>query len=369
MVVIDTSKVKCLVCKKRGDIIGRKNMRSFNEESLISRKQNICEYLSIDPSSIKENSVICTKHLIEFYKNNKSNNFNSQQIELNDHIDINNNQIIFSQSNTDPNNKMYEEGLIFLNNNNLNNIVENQEEINDQYDSNSSSDEQDDDDVDDDSYYCLEDKNSIESEELILDINRTVISNKSCFVCKANSKDINLKSISKDGIVEVFIQKKILIKENSRCCEHHLKNGYLKDEDIEKLNVYSSFSKMEKKDVEKLIEKLRLHGLKNRNTFSQFEKKDKIDAEICHRTTGLYLDEFLSLYNQVESIKDSPSRTKSQCIAIYLFWLKTGLDQATISSYFGQITRNKVKNYCSQMRKALIKDFVPKYLGSNIKDR
>jgi len=67
--------------------------------------------------------------------------------------------------------------------------------------------------------------NDKDNEHLSLDINRTISSNKSCFVCKANSNDTNLKSISKDGIIDVYLKKKILIKINSRCCESHLTNG------------------------------------------------------------------------------------------------------------------------------------------------
>ena len=148
-----------------------------------------------------------------------------------------------------------------------------------------------------------------------------------------------------------------------------MKNGYLKEEDLERLDIQSNTTTMSKKEVETIFESMRLYELKNRNIFAQFGFKNKLDGDLCLRTTGLNLDEFFSLSSQLVSIKDSPVRTKDQSLAVYLFWLKTGLDQQTIATYFGNIDRFQVKNYCAQSRKALIKDFVSSYLGSKNKKR
>lgn len=56
-------------------------------------------------------------------------------------------------------------------------------------------------------------------------------------LCKKKSDETSLRSISKDGIIDVYLRKKILIKINSRCCDSHLVNGFLKEEEeLDKLN-------------------------------------------------------------------------------------------------------------------------------------
>jgi len=50
--------------------------------------------------------------------------------------------------------------------------------------------------------------------------------------------------------------------------------------------------------------------------------------------TNLNKKQFHELFDELESIRDSPARTKSQALATYLFWLKTGLDYRTIATLF-----------------------------------
>ncbi len=56
-------------------------------------------------------------------------------------------------------------------------------------------------------------------------------------------------------------------------------------------------------------------------------------------------------------------------MAVFLFWLKTGLDQNNISTIFSINTQQDVSRLLQQVRAALLKDFVPKYLGVNWLDR
>ena len=63
-------------------------------------------------------------------------------------------------------------------------------------------------------------------------------------------------------------------------------------------------------------------------------------------------------------MRNTNERSLSQALAIYLYWLKTGLDQDSIANHFGTITRRQVSAYCEQIRHCLTKNFVPKHLGS-----
>ena len=94
-----------------------------------------------------------------------------------------------------------------------------------------------------------------------------------------------------------------------------------------------------------------------------------LDDEFSFRFTGFSLDELSFILQELKSLKNSPGRSKCQALTVYLFWLKTSLDQNSIAYIFGSIDRNKVKNYCKQVREALTLDFVHHFLGANSKSR
>jgi hypothetical protein len=51
---------------------------------------------------------------------------------------------------------------------------------------------------------AIQDNIKNDSNKLDLEINRPALSNKSCFVCTKKYNETNLKSISKDGIIDVY---------------------------------------------------------------------------------------------------------------------------------------------------------------------
>ena len=61
-------------------------------------------------------------------------------------------------------------------------------------------------------------------------------------------------------------------------------------------------------------------------------------------------------------MNDSEQRTKTQALAVYLYWLRTGQSQVHVARIF-EIHRYQVRKYCKQVRKALHKNFVSDYVG------
>ena len=45
-------------------------------------------------------------------------------------------------------------------------------------------------------------------------------------------------------------------------------------------------------------------------------------------------------------MRDSESRIKTQAVAIYLFWLRTGLSQELIATHIDSISQLDVSRYC-----------------------
>ena len=70
-----------------------------------------------------------------------------------------------------------------------------------------------------------------------------------------------------------------------------------------------------------------------------------LDDETCKSTTGFSKSDFNIINNHLTEMKDSSLRTKSQALAIYLFWLKTGLNQEAIRANFNINNRVDVSRY------------------------
>jgi hypothetical protein len=68
----------------------------------------------------------------------------------------------------------------------------------------------------------------------------------------------------------------------------------------------------------------------------------------------------------IKSVHNNQHRTKDQLIALYMFWLRNGTDQKSLAVMFGNKTsQRRISDYLKQIRVAISKDIVPKYLGAN----
>ena len=228
------------------------------------------------------------------------------------------------------------------------------------------SEDESEDESDDDVDYNEENLNVLnqESESLVLSIPRTASSHTRCFVCKAYSGNSTFKVISNEGIIDVYLKLKILIKFGSRCCNSHLtEGGFLKDDFLKNIEVFKEEMRFSKKDMETFFKSVRSNITKTNSIFARFGDLENLDSELCISITNLTKDEFIFLFKDIKSIKKSSKRTKEQAIAIYLYWLKTGLSQKMIAIFFGFKSRLSIQKICRQVREAISKDFRPSYLG------
>ena len=86
---------------------------------------------------------------------------------------------------------------------------------------------------------------------------------------------------------------------------------------------------------------------------------------MCFRNTGIKRDEFLKISENLETIRNTFQRTKNQALAVYLFWLKTGLDQTTIAVHFDIEFQYEVCRYLDQVREAFMVQLAKENLGAN----
>lgn len=173
-----------------------------------------------------------------------------------------------------------------------------------------------------------------------------------------------MKLVGEEACADIFINSNIIVRPYSRCCsEHFLNQKYLKKESIRNISVYSNKTKLNNNQINNLIQSFSKRDTDFKDIFSRFKNINNIDADFSFQITGFTLEELQFILLQLKSLNNSPERTKCQALAIYLFWLKTALSQNTIAIIFGSIDRNKVQHYCQQVREALEKSFIPKYLG------
>ena len=91
---------------------------------------------------------------------------------------------------------------------------------------------------------------------------------------------------------------------------------------------------LDSNEVEQLLMKLRDPINKN-SIFNQFKDPYLLSNQTFIRTCGVSKSQLIKLHGCHSSMNNTASRSKSQALAFYLFWLKTGCTQDIIASYFG----------------------------------
>ncbi|RNA05622.1 hypothetical protein BpHYR1_005434 [Brachionus plicatilis] len=98
------------------------------------------------------------------------------------------------------------------------------------------------------------------------------------------------------------------------------------------------------------------------NVFEKFKNISSVqDSPTCIEITGWTKKQFLDFSKFITSIKNSKNRSKEQLIALYRYWLRTGINQSECS-------QQAISKYLSQIRKAINDDFVPFFFGPKEKE-
>ena len=167
-------------------------------------------------------------------------------------------------------------------------------------------------------------------------------------------------------IVDIYLKYNLFIPFATRCCSNHFSDTNSVDEElIKSIPLSKKDAKIDGDDFKKFLELLRERERLTGNVFSRFKTSVSIGEKLCFSYTGFTKDEFTLILNSLTSLNNSPVRSKEQALAIYLFWLKSGIQQSLITTIFGFDSRQRVADYCAQTREALVKHFVPQYLGAN----
>ena len=201
-----------------------------------------------------------------------------------------------------------------------------------------------------------------------MDLNQPVsLSHKKCFICKCSTK--RLHRIKNDDIVKGLKNYKILIKKGARHCGQHLNGyGFLNDNEYSKIPLKSLSEDLDKISINKSILQSVLIS-KETGLFDQFKSISTLDDDICYKITRWRKKEFILFSDYITSINESSGRTKYELFAIYLYWLRKGLDQCSLALFRNNTSQQQISRYLKQIRKAINKDFVPYFLGAKSRDR
>jgi hypothetical protein len=208
----------------------------------------------------------------------------------------------------------------------------------------------------------------------------------SCVVCKT-ADSTPMQVLSNEQRTIVFLKRGIFVPKNSRCCTDHLYRRQLTYEGLKRIQ-RSQLDQLilNDADVKKLFEDCQ--SAMSRVSSFDFDDPTSLDDQgyktitslsrgiifyivfICYLMHFLYIsDNFNDLLDQLTTMRNTCVRSVRVALAVFLAKLRFGLSNSVLACLFQLKCKSTVSRICHQIRTALIKDFVPKYLGFQHMDR
>jgi hypothetical protein len=189
---------------------------------------------------------------------------------------------------------------------------------------------------------------------------RTAIYSKSqCLICKERKR--RLRQVKDKDITHAYLHHKILIRKGSVVCDaHYAENGRIRPEEF---YVIQTSHQTIGKETQRMFGQLANTAV---NAFDQFKEIDWLEEDYCLSMTGWTKDEFIEFSSYIFSIHNTEQRSKHQLVALYRYWIRSGVDQKSLAKMFGNgAEQNVISNYLDQIRTAIYKDFVDFFLGAH----
>jgi hypothetical protein len=162
----------------------------------------------------------------------------------------------------------------------------------------------------------------------------------------------------------MLIRRNIDIPKGSRCCEEHTLNGYLKREAFFELAAYKVDYKIFNSNyIINIIQKLRT--MINNNKHIDFDDPFSLSDSDYKSLTGFTRaqhDRVLA-YIPPTALKNSINRSPRCALACLLIKLRLGVSNSVLASMLGIDNKRRVSDIIHSARHALVKYFVPHYIG------
>ena len=187
------------------------------------------------------------------------------------------------------------------------------------------------------------------------------------YCCIWGHKPNNLKTVPADAHTQLFLKYKIILSSSTRCCPSHLtENKLIKDEAI----IANQHRLKETKKIIKSDEMIQI--LNSAKALIEKSESRRIDFDQPHllsdndyyTLTGLTEEQFNDFVSGI-SFERKRKYSVRQSVGILLTKLRTGLSNSTLKTIFNINTSLGVCKIIRKARKALVAQFVPKFLGFN----
>ncbi|XP_065935231.1 uncharacterized protein [Magallana gigas] len=192
-----------------------------------------------------------------------------------------------------------------------------------------------------------------------LPLHRTVSSHSYCFICKRPGPKLIVVPIS--ARLSAFIHKEVIIPSGSRCCPSHIANDDFITGSLNNLKTIDT-SCLNRRTIVDLITRIRSYAIQNCSSKFTFDPSYLNNLDYI-TLTGISKDHFADLHQEIETeIKNTPSRTSTMSLGIFLLKMRSGMSNQLMSTIFG-ISKSSVRRAISTVRTALMKKFVPENVG------
>ena len=190
-------------------------------------------------------------------------------------------------------------------------------------------------------------------------------SHKYCCIC--GHKPNNLKTVPTDAHTLLFLKHKIILSACSRCYPSHLNdNKTIKDEAIisNKHGLKESTKIVKSDEMIKILTFAKSLLEKSESQRIDFDQPHLLSDNDYYTLTGLTEEQFNDLVSGI-SFERKRKYSVRQSVGILLTKLRTGVSSSTLKTIFNINTSRGVCKIIRKARKALVSQFVPKFLGFN----
>ena len=192
-----------------------------------------------------------------------------------------------------------------------------------------------------------------------LTINTSFSGHKKCFICRRKEK--YLKALPKKSIATAFIEHSIYRPEGTRSCYRHLEEGNIKDSEFIKIPIHVEYFERRMlnslnssfKNILECLEKEKLthenqpsvHPLENFRSFATLSNEFCLEFIGWSKETYILFSSFLS-----NKIRNTQNRSKGMLIALYIYWLKSGMAQKSLAYFKEKSCQQEISRELMQIR-------------------
>ncbi|CAF0824726.1 unnamed protein product [Didymodactylos carnosus] len=198
-------------------------------------------------------------------------------------------------------------------------------------------------------------------------------SKKYCLVCHQTLDDGTPSTKMSDEIrINTFIYHSVYFKDGSRSCLRHIEGDHLNEAAVKILQKYHSATAENTangehislliKELQSHLEQIKPQSLFKPRTILNFDAAFLYSDEDYGCLTGIDKEQFNSL-TEIVRMRNTENRSIRMAIGCLLTKLRTGLSNQVLATLFAYSDRRVVGKINHSAYDALLRDFVPQYLG------